>query len=175
MISDAKIRAHLLSTFHGLRHSNDGWVPTSDMALGGMEAVHLARIRTICEQLAEAGLIKFKPLRGDSGAGIVGMSKITGHGSDVVEGLVQASIALDLASSPSTSVRQAAGPLVAGASADVPAAPGRDTTARALPSAEVKNAQPELIAELLTLRPSLWGISIDLKEAYRRLRRRFAR
>jgi len=27
MISDAKMRAHLLSTLHGLRDSNTGWVP----------------------------------------------------------------------------------------------------------------------------------------------------
>jgi hypothetical protein len=27
MISDAKMRAHLLSAIHGLRNSNTGWVP----------------------------------------------------------------------------------------------------------------------------------------------------
>jgi hypothetical protein len=66
--------------------SKGGWVPTSDMNLGGIEAVSLGRVRSVCEQLAEAGLITFKPLLGDSGTGIVGMSKISGHGSDVVEG-----------------------------------------------------------------------------------------
>jgi hypothetical protein len=34
------------------------------MNFGGMEAVHLDRIRAVCKQLADAGLIKFKPLRG---------------------------------------------------------------------------------------------------------------
>jgi hypothetical protein len=35
MISDAKLRAHLLPAIHGLRNSNTGWVPISDMNFGG--------------------------------------------------------------------------------------------------------------------------------------------
>ena len=175
MISDARLRVHLLSTFHGLRNSNDGWVPTSDMNLGGMEAVHLGRIRSVCEQLAEAGLIRFKPLPGDAGGGIVGMSKITGHGSDVLEGLAQAKIALEFAASPAAMVQQektAAGKVVADPSADLPVVRRGGLAETALPNEEAKTEPPQPIAELFTLRPSLWGMSIDLKEAYRRIRRR---
>jgi hypothetical protein len=173
MISDARIRAHLLSVFHGLRSSNDGWVPTSDMNLGGMEAVSLGRIRNVCEQLAEADLIKFKPLPSGSGS-IVGMCKITGHGSDVAEGLSQASIALEF-STPSgggAEERMTEEGLFAGRSADAPILRGDVLDQGGSRKVEVATvpAQP---VELFALRPTLWGMSIDLKEAYRRVRRRF--
>jgi len=177
VISDARLRAHLLSTFHDLRNSNDGWVPTSDMNLGGMEPVHLGRIRSVCEQLAEAGLIRFKPLPAGAGGGIVGMSKITGHGSDVLEGLALAEIALEFAASPRAVVQQeetAVGELAARPSADLPVVRRGGLADTALPNEEAKTEPSQPIAELFTLRPSLWGISIDLKEAYRRIRRRLA-
>jgi hypothetical protein len=44
MISDARMRAHLLSTIHGMRNSNTGWVPVSDMNFGGLEPVDPGRI-----------------------------------------------------------------------------------------------------------------------------------
>lgn len=34
MISDAKMRAHLLSAIHGLRNSNTGWVPIAERSDG---------------------------------------------------------------------------------------------------------------------------------------------
>lgn len=74
MISDVAMRTHLLSTVHGLRDSNTGWVPVSDMNFGGFQAVSFGRIGAICEQLAEAGLILFKPLPSSDGS-LVGMSK----------------------------------------------------------------------------------------------------
>jgi hypothetical protein len=75
MISDAKMRAHLLLTRHGLRNSNTGWVPVSDMNFGGLEAVTPGRILTVCEQLAEAGLIVFKPAPGGPDGGFVGITR----------------------------------------------------------------------------------------------------
>jgi hypothetical protein len=50
------------------------------------------QVASICDQMAGANLITFKPLRGEGGF-IVGMTKITGHGSDVVNGLAIPSIA----------------------------------------------------------------------------------
>ena len=118
MISDAKMRAHLLSAIHGLRNSNTGWVPISDMNFGGLEPVTPGRIHTVCEQLAEAGLIAFKPAPGGPDGGLVGMSKITGHGCDVVDGLATARIALEFPqkaqSGPASSAAAVANP--AGAS-----------------------------------------------------------
>jgi hypothetical protein len=43
MLSDARMRAHLLSALHGLRNSNTGWVPVSDMDFGGLEPVSPGR------------------------------------------------------------------------------------------------------------------------------------
>jgi hypothetical protein len=89
------MRAHFLSTIHPLRNNNGGWVPTSDMNFGGLEAVTPGRIRAIYEQLREAGLIVFKPLPGGSDGGFVELSKITGHGCDVVEGVRPSTLALE--------------------------------------------------------------------------------
>jgi hypothetical protein len=76
MLSDARMRAHLLSALHGLRNSNTGWVPVSDMNFGGLEPVSPARILIVCEQLAEAGLIVFKPAPGGPDGGLVGITTL---------------------------------------------------------------------------------------------------
>ena len=95
------------------------------------------------------------------------MSKITGHGCDVVDGLAAPRIALEFPSR--------AQPISAFA--------GTMDTRVASP-AEVGGQQPAITAqsssraietqagaELFILKPALWGMSIDLKEAYRRVRR----
>jgi hypothetical protein len=167
MISDAKMRAHLLSALHGLRNSNTGWVPVSDMNFGGLEPVSPGRILTVCEQLAEAGLIVFKPAPGGPDGGFVGMSKITGHGCDVVDGLATARIALDtpqkVQSGPASAV---ASPASASLPLQRPDAAGKSSAAQAALESNIQS-------EVLVLKPTFWGMSIDLKEAYRRVRRRF--
>ena len=159
MISDAKMRAHLLWTVHRLRDSNTGWVPISDMNFGGLEAVALGRIRAIGEQLAEAGLIHFKPLPGGPDGRFVGMSKITGHGSDVVDGLATSRIALDAPQLSQFDPAASATALEARA----------EVIARSSDAPETSDA-----SEILILKPTLWGVGIDLKEAYRRIRRTWA-
>jgi hypothetical protein len=170
MISDAKMRAHLLSAIHGLRNSNTGWVPVSDMNFGGLEPVTPGRIQTVCEQLAEAGLIRFKPAPGGPDRGLVGMSKITGHGCDVFDGLATARIALDFPQkvqpAPASPAAAAASPAGASLPLQQPDTAGKPSAAQAAP---VSNIQ----SEVLVLKPTLWGMSIDLKEAYRRVRRRW--
>jgi hypothetical protein len=146
------------------------------MNVGGMEAVHLDRIRAVCEQLADAGLIKFKPLPGsDASSGIVGMSKITGHGSDVVEGLAKPGIVIEFARSTDALDRQKE-PTTDSSTAPPPACGPLERTedsARPFsPNADAKKALERPTAELFTFKPTLWGMSIDLKEAYRRIRRR---
>jgi hypothetical protein len=161
MLSDARMRAHLLSALHGLRNSNTGWVPVSDMNFGGLEPVSPGRILTVCEQLAEAGLIVFKPAPGGPDGGLVGMSKITGHGCDVVDGLAASRIALEFPQrkqSEPVPVAPPAKPNPASASLGAQSAGAPETDAR---------------SEVLILKPTLWGMSIDLKEAYRRVRRRW--
>ncbi len=171
MISDAKLRAHLLSAIPGLRDSNTGWVPISDMNFGGLEQVTPGRIRTICEQLAEAGLIAFKPAPGGPKGGIVGMSKITGHGCDVVDGLATSRIALDFPQKGQSGSASSAASVASPASTSLL----QQTKAAERSSGTQSQRTPEsnIQSEVLVLKPTLWGMSVDLKEAYRRVRRRW--
>lgn len=164
MISDTTLRAHLLSVLHGLRNSNTGWVPVSDLNFGGLEPMRPGHIRTICEQLAEAGLIAFNPVPGELDGGFIGMSKISAHGSDVVEGLSGSCIALEFPRARQTPP-----------ATDSPTVLSRKDDG---PSIDTQSS-PALIAdvesEILILKPTIWGVGIDLKEAYRRALRRWSR
>ena len=77
-ITEADIRGRLLAIFHDRRHNADGWVPTSDINMSP-DAVSPQVIGGVCQQLADTGLIQWKPLRAAEGF-IVGMAKITGKG-----------------------------------------------------------------------------------------------
>jgi hypothetical protein len=93
--TDAEIRGRLLKVVYDLRHSNSGWVPLSDMNMAGAEPVTSQMIDTICQHLADAGLIEWKPLRGTEGLA-AGMARIKGPGVDVIEGKGPSSINLTL-------------------------------------------------------------------------------
>lgn len=89
------------------------------------------------------------------------MSKITGHGCDVVDALATSKIALDLPQrvqpEPAPSVAAVASPAGANLPMQRGKAAGRSAGAKS-------HAAPE--SEVLILKPTLWGMSIDLKEAY---------
>jgi nucleoside phosphorylase len=87
-MNDAELRGRLLKTFYDLRHNAQGWVPTSDMNLGGAEHGDRQKIGGVCQQLADANLIRWKPLIGAQEGFIIGMAQITAFGVDVVEGTV---------------------------------------------------------------------------------------
>jgi hypothetical protein len=78
LMTDAEIRGRLLEHFNNLQHNNGGWVPISDIILAP-EPVELRVIGGVCQQLADIGLIHWKPLRGADGI-VAGMAKITGKG-----------------------------------------------------------------------------------------------
>lgn len=82
-MTDAEIRATLLEHFHKLRHNNGGWVPISETILAP-EPAELRVIGGVCQQLADIGLIQWKPLPGPNGIE-GGMAKITGKGVATVE------------------------------------------------------------------------------------------
>lgn len=82
-MTDAEIRGRLLEHFNNLQHNNGGWVPISDTILAP-EPVELRVIGGVCQQLADIGLIQWKPLRGADGI-VAGMAKITGKGIAAVE------------------------------------------------------------------------------------------
>src|SRR5205807_3882516 len=80
----------------------DGWVPTSDMNVTGTDASR-GMVGAVCQQLADAGLITWKPLKGASEGLVIGMARITGHGADVVQGLAASTISIVFpAPSPTT-------------------------------------------------------------------------
>lgn len=82
-ISDAEIRGRLLQWFHHLRHDNGGWVPISDTILAP-DPIELRVLGSVCQQLADVGLISWRVLEGDHGVE-AGMAKITGKGVAAVE------------------------------------------------------------------------------------------
>jgi len=67
------------------------------MNVAGMESIDRQVVGTICRNLADAGLIEWKPLRGAQEGLIVGMARITGSGVDVIEGRASPSISVVLA------------------------------------------------------------------------------
>ena len=93
-----------LRSFNDLRHSNGGWVPTSDMNLSG---INWQVIGAICEQLKDGGLIRWKPLNGAQEGFVIGMAKITATGVDVVDGVRKSPIAIQFAVSFSSSASPA--------------------------------------------------------------------
>jgi len=94
-MSDADLRGKLLAVFHERRHNAQGWVPTSDLNLSGAERVSNQAVGGVCRQLADAGLIRWKPLNGGSEGFIEGMAQITGLGVDVVERLQPSPISIN--------------------------------------------------------------------------------
>lgn len=81
-MTDAEIRGRLLEHLYNLRHNNGGWVPISDTVLAP-EPVELRVVGGVCQQLADVGLIQWKPLLASDHIG--GMAKITGKGAAAVE------------------------------------------------------------------------------------------
>jgi nucleoside phosphorylase len=100
-MNDSELRGLLLKQFYDLRHNNQGWVPTSDMNVSGAFVTRQA-IGGVCSQLADAGLIRWKPLVGGQEGFVIGMAQITGHGVDVVEGDATSSIKITLANRTAT-------------------------------------------------------------------------
>lgn len=84
-ITDADIRGRLLKHFYGLRNSNDGWVPTSEIILSPAQVSRQA-IANACQQLAEAGYIQWQPFNPPIEQHAIGRAKIMGSGVDVVTG-----------------------------------------------------------------------------------------
>jgi hypothetical protein len=82
-ITEAQIRGRLLAIFHDRQHDAEGWVPTSDINMSP-DPVSPQVIGGACRQLADIGLIQWRPLGAAEGF-IVGMAKITGKGVAAVE------------------------------------------------------------------------------------------
>jgi hypothetical protein len=192
-MTDAELRGRLLSIFYDRRHNSQGWVPTSDIDLGGQVSHQV--IGTICRELADSGLIRWKPLMGAGEGLIIGMAQINGYGVDVVEGFASAKIAVVFPKAPTdTRERGALGPEhplsgisparianwerhgVDAIEADlannqgvtyVGGPPG--TREQALRWVRYKRSQQQdKRSEVLSLKPGVYGVSLDLKAAFKR-------
>jgi len=155
-MTDAEIRGRLLEHFCNLRHSNGGWVPASDLIFSGGAPVRWETIAGVCGQLADVGLIEWKPLRGHEGI-IDGNAKITGQGVAAVEAGRSSEIDIRFPSKNAT-------------------APGAPSMTNDPPISdaltEVREAETSSTSEtkdILTLKPTFMGMSIDLKEVWRRI------
>jgi hypothetical protein len=109
-------------------------------------------------------------LPGGADRGLVGMSKITGHGCDVVDGLAVSRIALEFPSNAQSEPTSA--PAVAAPSGTSVTLPGAEVSETSTIAAHSSSPETQAGVELFILKPSIWGMSIDLKEAYRRVRRK---
>ena len=103
-MTDAELRGKLLKAFYDRRHNADGWVPTSDIDASGGEFVHRQVIGGVCGQLAEAGLIQWKPLTGGREGFVIGMAKITATGVDVIDGTTPPPIVINMTGEPSRGI-----------------------------------------------------------------------
>lgn len=142
---DGELRGWLLLHCYSLRHANGGTVPVTSVIFGGTEAVIDSTIASIARQLADAGLISWQPSLGHEAGYIIGIARITAHGVDVVEGKRTASINIVLPGAGKVTVTAAAPQEAHGS----PAEPPRN--------------------KLFTFKPAIYGLSIDLEEAFRRL------
>ncbi len=165
-MTDAEIRGRLLKHFYELRNNNDGWVPPSEIILSP-EQVSRQAIANVCQQLAEAGYIQWHAFNPDIGRLAIGRAKITGTGVDVVTRSRAPSIDIRFPGMPVLAPKEAESksserehpPEAARAGHNSQEKPIQPTTAR---------ESPQKSAELITLKPTFMGMSVDLKELWRR-------
>ena len=189
-MKDDELRGRLLSHFYRLRHSNGGYVPVSGIILSP-EPVSDDAIAGVCLQLADARLIEWKAyLPGPT----IGLARITGPGVDAVERGGSASLEIRFPDKPARETRAVnagespgatgvlsswQGSLVPGVEGVLsPAQPTRSLEPVAVQEAFGENTEAALSApsaepipqrEILTLKPTFMGMSIDLKELARRV------
>jgi hypothetical protein len=136
------------------------------MILSGVDA-HVSReaIGGVCRQLADVGLIDWSAYLGQ---GLnIGSARLTGSGVDAVERRNSASIDIRFPDLPVLAPKEAESkssepehpPEAARAEPNSQENPIQPTTAR---------ESPQKSAELMTLKPTFMGMSIDLKELWRR-------
>jgi hypothetical protein len=115
-VSDVQLRGKVLGILYERRNNADGWVPITDVDLSGGAPVSSGEIASICRQLADAGLMRWKPLAGGSAGIVTGMGQITGQGVDVVETGTSPTLRIEFsrnATMPGSDVRGVAGSLAA--------------------------------------------------------------
>jgi hypothetical protein len=157
---DEDLRGRLLKHFFGLRNANDGSVGVSEIifspAVVPRQAIALA-----CEHMDEVRWIKWMPLTGANEGHIIGRAKILGYGVDVVKGKRAPDIAVHFPDSGHTTPE---------ASAPVPKEVEAQSSEPESPPQAASASAARKPAELITLKPTFMGMSIDLKELWWRFR-----
>ena len=92
-MKDNELRAIVLQAYYGLRHLGSfQWAEVEENQIPKVGSY--AEIARMSEQLAQHGLIEWKPVRGAQGETVGGIGKITAFGVDVIEGTVQSPISI---------------------------------------------------------------------------------
>ena len=163
MLSDAEIRGLVLATLHNLHDRNGGVVPLSDINFSP-HPITPQKIDAVCQHLADLELIQWIPTPAGTETAIAGKGKIMGKGAAAFENGRCDEINIRFPSSNATA-------------ADLPAMSVAQSVRPSAPASE--QPMPQLAtkqqAEMVTLKPSIWGMSIDLKEAVRRARSQWQR
>ncbi len=167
-MTDAELRGRLLSYFYGLRNSNAGWVPVSDVILSGLERVSDEAIAGVCRQLADGGFIEWTAyLQGPT----IGSVRIKGPGVDAVERGKSTSLEIRFPNAGRPDL-PAAMPAIKEPER-INLTVGLKLLQEHLPAEEAKarlRQPPQKPPDLVTLKPTFMGMSIDLKELWRRFR-----
>ena len=193
----AELRGRLLSHFYNLRYSNGGNVPVTEEILSGGEPISREAIAGVCRELTDVGLIEWTPyLPGHvigsariRGPGVDAVERGSSASLEILFPEKPAPAVLDSARGAGALSSWWQGSLSPGGAGVLspveqtgslePLASRED--ARSAPSHMVEtfgeNTKSPLSApsadlppqrEILTLKPTLWGMSIDLKELARR-------
>ena len=94
-LTDNQLRGILLQKAYEKRR--EGWVQWTSEDFTDLEGrIDASSILPVTDQLAQAGLINFKPVRDNRGQILDGVFQITAAGVDVIEGAVAAPISITL-------------------------------------------------------------------------------
>jgi hypothetical protein len=91
-MKDGEMRGLVLERFYELRNSGEPVQLPQSVSVAPNDLIQLTNV---CDQLAEYGLIEWKPIRSLAGA-VAGIGKITARGVDVVDGDIPSPITVTL-------------------------------------------------------------------------------
>lgn len=187
-LRDAEIRGRILQIFYDRRHNSE-WVPISDVDLSGGEPINPRVIANICAQLSEGDLVDWRP---HSGEVLIGLGQITAQGIDVVEGTASPSIAVEFnrADRPTEDTIEGISAAriaswerygVDAIEADLVHNGGHRYVGGPPEVREQawrwvrykKQIQNTKDPEVFKLSPTIWGVGVDLRAAYKKFRSRW--
>jgi len=102
-MKDFELRSMVLQAYYDLRHLGSfQWAEVEESQIPKVGSY--PEIARMSEQLAEHGLIEWKPIRGGRGETVGGIGKITAFGVDVIEGTAKPPITINVDHSQTVSI-----------------------------------------------------------------------